>query len=84
MTQESGRANTRDCSVVAPGIVYPVVQFGVRAALQRLLRAKVSSGSFDYAGVLVLLFEVGASATQFYVLTMWVVVRAFICSHALH
>ena len=80
MTMESGRANTRDCSVVVPGVVYPVLQFGVRSVLQRLLREKVSSGSLDYAGVLVLLLEVITSAPQFSVLTMWVVARAFISS----
>ena len=67
-----------------PGIVYPGLQFGVRGVQQRLLRAKVSGGSFDYAGVLVLLLEIITSAPQFYVLTMWVVARAFISSHALH
>jgi hypothetical protein len=84
MTMESRRANTYDCSVVVPGIVYPVLQFGVRRVLQRLVRAKVSSGSLDYAGVLVLLLEVVTSAPQFSVLTMWVVARAFISSHVLH
>jgi hypothetical protein len=84
MTMESRRANTRDCSVVVPGFVYPIFQFGIRSVVQRLLRAKVSSGSLDYAGVLVLLLEVAASAPQFYVLTMWVVELAFVSSHALH
>ena len=67
-----------------PGIVYPLLQFGVRSVVRRLLRAKVSSGSLDCAGVLVLLLEVATSAPQFFVLTMWVVARAFISSHALH
>ncbi len=40
----------------------------------------MSSGSLDYAGVLVLLLEVVTSAPQFAVLTMWVVARAFISS----
>ena len=47
---------------VGPGILYPVVQFGVRSVLQRLLRAKVSSASLDFAGVLVLLLEIATSA----------------------
>ena len=69
---------------VGLGIVYPVVLFGLRRVVQRLIRGKVSSGSLDNAGVLVLLFEIITSTPQFYVLTMWVVSRAFISSHALH
>ena len=70
--------------LTGPGLLYPLFQFGVRGGLQRLVRGKVSSGSLDFAGVLVLLLEIITSAPQFYVLTMWVVARAFISSHALH
>ena len=69
---------------VGPGILYPVVQFGVRSGIQRLLRGKVSSASLDFAGVLVLLLEIATSAPQFYVLTTCVIALAFISTHALH
>ena len=70
MIIESEASDTCDLSVLGPGILYPVVQFGVRGALQRLLRGKVSRGSLDFAGVLVLLLEITTSTPQFYVLTM--------------
>jgi hypothetical protein len=66
---ESEASDTCDLSVLGPGILYPVVQYGFRRVLQRLLRGRVSSGSLDYAGVLVLLIEIMTSAQQFYVLT---------------
>jgi hypothetical protein len=61
-----------DLSLLGPGIFYPVVQFGLRRVVQRLIRGRVSSGSLDYAGVLVLLLEITTSAPQFYVLTTYV------------
>ena len=86
----NGRDRWRDARVgkqltrvnVGPGIVYPAAQFGLRSVLQRLLRGKVSSGSLDYAGVLVLLLEIITSTPQFYVLSScvcMVVAYAFPC-----
>jgi hypothetical protein len=73
---ESEASDTCDLSVLGPGILYPVVQFGVRRVLQRLLRGRVSSGSLDYAGVLVLLLEIITSAPQLYVLMTCVLIVA--------
>ena len=84
MIIESVASDTCDWLVVGPGILYPLVQFGVRSGIQRLIRGKVSSGSLDFAGVLVLLLEILTSAPQFYVLTMWVGARGLIASHAPH
>ncbi len=72
MIIESEASDTCDLSVLGPGILYPVVQYGVRIVLQRLIRGRVSSGSLDYAGVLVLLIVLLTSAPQFYVLTTYV------------
>ncbi len=74
MIIESEASDTCDLSVLGPGILYPVVQYGFRRVLQRLIRGRVSSGSFDYAGMIVLLLEIFTSAPQFYVLTTYVVV----------
>ena len=59
-------------ALVTAGFMYPIIQCGMRTAVQRLLRAKVSRSSLDFAGVLVLLLEVFTSSPQFYVLTMCV------------
>jgi hypothetical protein len=57
---------------VCSGLLWPLLQWALRSAIQRLLRAKVSRSSLDYAGVLVLLLEIVTSTPQFYVLTMCV------------
>jgi hypothetical protein len=63
--------------LVAPGILCPVLVFGVRRAHRCLVTRKVSRTSLDFAGVLVLLLEIVTCAPHFYVLTMCVVTRAF-------
>jgi hypothetical protein len=78
---ESEASDTCDLSVLGPGILYPVLQFGLRSVAQRLLRGRVSSGSLDYAGVFMLLVEMLTSAPQFYVLMacVYIVACAFPC-----
>ena len=69
MIIESETSDTCDWLVVGSGILFPVVQFGLRWVLHQIVRGRVSSGSLDYAGVLVLLLEIVTSTPQFYVLT---------------
>jgi hypothetical protein len=52
--------------------LWPILQWVLRFAIQRLVRSKVSQSSLDYAGVLVLLLEIITSTPQFFVLTMCV------------
>jgi hypothetical protein len=61
--------------VAVNGICYPVTIWLLRVAQRQLLHSKVSASSrdIDFAGVIVLLFEVFSSAPQFYLLATYVV-----------
>ncbi len=59
-------------SILFSGVGYPLLRFIGRRVLQRFVCMRVSSDSLDLAGVIVLLLEVGTSAPQFYVLTLYV------------